>query len=233
MIRIAIVNTKGGSGKTTLTVNLASWLAAQGQRVAIVDYDPQRSTLAWLERRPATAPKILGVKGSDIDFRITRSYRLVDGLDVNYLLMDTPAAIQRQNLIYFCRDAHRVLVPVLPSPIDTQACARLIQNLLLGGGLRHDQQRLAVVASRTRQSTLAFASLQRFLSAMNLPIIATIRDSQNYVRSAEMGIGIAEMPAPQVAKDRMIWEALGRWVELTPGDEQSLTPQRQKPAVAQ
>jgi chromosome partitioning protein len=232
VIRVAIVNTKGGSGKTTLTVSLASWLAARGKRVAIVDYDPQGSSLAWLARRPATAPKIIGVKAHDIDFRINRSYRLVDGQEVSYLLMDTPAAIARQNLIYFCRDAHRVLVPVLPSAIDTHACARLIQNLLLNGGLRHDQARLAVVASRTRHNTLAYTALQRFLATMNLPIIATVRDSQNYVKSAELGLGVPEMPVKLVEKDLSTWNTLGEWLESVPTDVQAFQESKRPTSVA-
>lgn len=218
MIRLAIVNSKGGSGKTTLTVNLASWLASRGERVAIVDYDPQASSLAWVARRPATAPKIIGIKAHDIDFRITRSYRLVDGMDVSYLLMDTPAAIAPQNLIYFCRDAHRVLVPVLPSAIDSHASARLVQDLLLRGGLRQTPQRLAVVASRVRHHTKAYDGLQRFLRNLNLPVIATIRDSQNYVRSAEMGIGVAEMTPQQNSRDLPTWQAMDEWLQAATAD---------------
>ncbi len=218
LIRLAIVNSKGGSGKTTLTVNLASWLASRGERVAIVDYDPQASSLAWLARRPASAPKIIGIKAHDLDFRITRSYRLVDGLDVSYLLMDTPAAIAPQNLIYFCRDAHRVLVPVLPSAIDSHSSARLVQDLLLRGGLRQNPQRLAIVASRVRHHTKAYDGLQRFLRNLNLPVIATVRDSQNYIRSAELGIGVAEMPAKQNVRDLPTWQTMDEWLQAVTAD---------------
>lgn len=231
VIRIAIINSKGGSGKTTLTTNLASWLAARGERVAIVDYDPQGSSLAWLSRRPAVARKIIGVKAHDIDFRLTRSYRLVDGQDVSYLLMDTPAAIAAQNLIYFCRDAHRVVVPVLPSAIDTHSCARLIQDLLLRGGMRQHQDRLGVVASRSRRQTISYAGLQKFLSSLNLPIVATVRDSVNYIRSADQGVGIAEMPPTQVSRDLATWEVLGEWLQKAQQDTQLLQETGRHPAI--
>jgi chromosome partitioning protein len=231
VIRIAIVNTKGGSGKSTLTINLASWLAARGERVAIVDYDPQGSSLAWLSRRPKAARKIIGIRAHDIDFRLTRSYRLVDGQDVSYLLMDTPSSIAAQNLVYFCRDAHRVLVPVLPSAIDTHACSRLIQDLLLRGGLRQHMDRLGIVASRSRRQTLAYTGLQKFLSNLNLPIVATVRDSQHYIRSAEQGIGIAEMPTTQVSRDLATWEVLGEWLQKAHQDAHLLQESGRFPAL--
>ena len=49
MRHIMVLNPKGGCGKSTLATNLASYYASQGKSVAIVDYDPQRSSLDWLE----------------------------------------------------------------------------------------------------------------------------------------------------------------------------------------
>jgi chromosome partitioning protein len=229
VFRIAVLNSKGGAGKTTLAVNLAAWLTARGHRAAIVDYDPQGSALAWLARRPATAPRILGVKASDIDFRNSRAYRLVDGHDVTHLILDTPAAIAPQNLIYFTRDAHRILMPVLPSAIDTHAAARMVQNLLLQAGLRREPERLGIVASRTRQGAVAYRTLQRFLQAMDLQIVATVRDSQNYVKSAEAGLGIAEMPAKLAGPDLATWDSLGEWLRAA---EEQVRAQEARPVAA-
>ena len=55
MKRVFLVNSKGGSGKSTLTVNLAVALAARGKRVVLADCDPQLSTATWCERRPSEA----------------------------------------------------------------------------------------------------------------------------------------------------------------------------------
>jgi chromosome partitioning protein len=135
--------------------------------------------------------------------------------------MDTPAAIAPQNLIYFCRDAHRVLVPVLPSAIDTHTCSRLIQDLLLRGGMRQDLKRLGIVTNRSKHKTLSYGSLQRFLSSLNLQTIATIRDSQNYVRSAELGLGVAEMTTAQAIKDHGTWQLLGEWLDAALAEVQA------------
>ena len=61
MRHIMVLNAKGGCGKSTLATNIAAYFANQGASVALADYDPQRSSLDWLERRPDYRPKIAGV----------------------------------------------------------------------------------------------------------------------------------------------------------------------------
>ncbi len=63
MRHIMVMNAKGGCGKSTLATNLASYYADAGYGVALADYDPQRSSLDWLDRRPDTRPKIAAVAG--------------------------------------------------------------------------------------------------------------------------------------------------------------------------
>ena len=59
--KIVILNPKGGCGKSTLVTNLAAFYAEHGKVPAIMDYDPQGSSTAWLERRPDHLPKIHGI----------------------------------------------------------------------------------------------------------------------------------------------------------------------------
>ena len=84
-------------------------------------------------------------------------------------------------------------MPVLPSDIDIHACSRCIRDLLLVAKIRREDNRIGVVANRIRRNTLTYQSLIRFLQTLGIPIVATIRDSQNYVRAAELGIGVHEM----------------------------------------
>ena len=63
MRHIMVMNAKGGCGKSTLATNLASYYADCGYGVALADYDPQRSSLDWLDRRPDGRAKIAGVAG--------------------------------------------------------------------------------------------------------------------------------------------------------------------------
>ena len=59
--RIVVLNPKGGCGKSTLVTNIAATYAHTGSAPAVMDYDPQGSTMAWLDRRPADLPPIHGI----------------------------------------------------------------------------------------------------------------------------------------------------------------------------
>ena len=69
MRHIMVLNPKGGCGKSTLATNIASYYASEGANVALADYDPQRSSLDWLDRRPAKLPKIIGITAFESGLR--------------------------------------------------------------------------------------------------------------------------------------------------------------------
>jgi chromosome partitioning protein len=79
--------------------------------------------------------------------------------------------------------------------------------------VRRDENRLGIIANRVRRNTLIYQSLTRFLATLNIPIVATLRDSQSYVRSAETGYGLAEMKAALVAEDWADWQPMFEWLE--------------------
>jgi chromosome partitioning protein len=105
------------------------------------------------------------------------------------------------------------LVPVLPSDIDIHTCSRTIRDLLLVAKIRREDDRIGVVANRIRRNTLTYQSLIRFLQTLGIPIVATIRDSQNYARAAEHGIGVHEMKSYIAREDVEQWEPLVQWLD--------------------
>jgi chromosome partitioning protein len=112
------------------------------------------------------------------------------------------------------RTADKILVPVLPSDIDIHACSRCVQNLLLIAKVHRHDHRLGIIANRVRLNTAIYHSLARFLRTLGIPIVATLRDSQNYVRAAELGLGLEEMKPYQVADDLAAWQSLLDWLEV-------------------
>ena len=211
--RIVILNPKGGCGKSTLATNIAACYANRGPEPAVMDYDPQGSTMAWLCRRPAQSPVIHGIAAYKQSMQATRSWQLrVPGETVN-LIIDSPAGINHENLRNLTRDSSSILVPVLPSMMDTHAASRIIADLLLVAKINRNERKLAVVANRTRKNTKSFAKLMRFLDSLGIPIIAVLRDSQNFVHAAERGIGITEMQPSRVREDVEQVERIVAWLD--------------------
>lgn len=211
--RVVLLNPKGGSGKTTLATNLAGYYASRGLGTALLDFDPQGSSTRWLRLRPETLPRIHGVAAWRNVPGMTRSFQLRVPPGTRRVVVDTPAAIDPQRFDEFTRDADAIVVPVLPSQIDIHACAKCIEHLLTTAKIKRREGRIAVVANRVRPNTLVFRSLMRFLETLEIPILATFRESQNYIRSFELGLGVHEMQADRSLPDVEQWVPLIAWIE--------------------
>jgi len=222
--KIVVMNPKGGSGKTTVAVNLAAFFAANERPAGLMDFDPQASAMRWAHNRPDGRPFIYSVAAFEVNPRVTRSFQLRMPPDVRHLVVDTPAALSTQRLSQFTRGAHAILVPVLPSDMDIHAASQLIADLLLVARVSRRMGRLGVIANRVRENTVASRRLMRFLASLNIPVVTVLRDSQNYVHAVEQGLGIHELPLSQTLKELESWAPLIGWLEerlstpLTPRD---------------
>jgi chromosome partitioning protein len=212
MQKIVVLNPKGGSGKTTIALNLASHYAATGLKPTLMDLDAQGSSTRWRSKRAKGQPTIHAIAGYERNSRVTRSFATRLPLDTERLIVDTAAALEAQRLPDLTRNATAVLVPVLPSDIDIHAAAKCISDLLLIAKIKREDQRIAVIANRVRKNTLIYKSLMRFLETLNIPVVATLRDSQNYIKAAESGIGIFEMKPYAVREDLEQWLPLLGWL---------------------
>ena len=220
MQSIMVLNTKGGCGKTTLATNLASYHARQGHSVMLADFDPQGSSSEWLEVRAEERPSIHGVKAWKDPVRAPQR--------PDYLVIDAPAGVHGRELTHLVRHAQHILIPVLPSPIDIRAAAHFIAELLLTRKAMGSNASLAVVANRAREQTLIYRDLDRFLHSLEIPFIATLRETQNYIRAAKRGLGIFEMPFGQVADDLVEWQPILAWLRAQ-GGRTAVPPQQEEP----
>ena len=217
MQRILVLNPKGGSGKTTIATNLASYFASQGDRPVLSDNDPQGSSTRWLKKRRPEQPFIHGIATFERNDRMTRAFQMRIPPDATHVVIDTPAAVPAQDLPDMTKDADAIIVPVLPSDIDIHAFSKCIADLLLIAKVRRDANRIGVVANRVKRNTVIYQSLMRFLETLRIPVIATLRDSQNYVRGAEQGLGLHEMKPNMVDQDLEDWVPLLAWLKAKEG----------------
>jgi len=222
--RIVVLNPKGGSGKSTLATNLAGFLSSNGYPAALMDFDPQGSSMRWLQNRPEVRPVVHGVAAFENDHTATRSFRLQIPQHIRHLVVDTPAALRGHDLIEFTRGAHAIVVPVLPSDIDIHAASRLIADMLIVAKVSRRMGRLGVIANRVRDNTLGYRKLKIFLNRLSIVVAGQLRDSQNYVHAADQGLSIHEMQPSRVTKDLESWKSITAWLDerlgtaLTPRD---------------
>lgn len=211
--KIVVLNPKGGCGKTTLATNIAACYATRGPAPTLVDFDPQGFSARWLERRSGSRPPINGsgairqkMQGRDVVQLQTRA-------DTENLIIDLPAAVGPDELADITYGAGSILIPVLPSIIDVSGATRFIAELLLDARIDRRNRQLAVVANRVRQNTKSYRMLMRFLTSLQIPLIAVLRDSQSFVHAAREGIGICEMPAYKAGKDLEQMELIVDWLD--------------------
>lgn len=212
MRKIVVLNTKGGCGKSTIATNLAAWHAISGFNTTLMDYDPQGSSMRWLTHRDETRVRINGVAAAGRSSGVTRSWQLRVPMQTEALIVDTPAGLEPQRLTEITRNAHAIVVPVLPSDIDIHAASRCIADLLLIARIDRRDERIAVLANRVKKNTRVYHALTRFLRSLDIPFVASLRDTQNYINCSEQGVGIHELNDNRAIRDRRDWQPLLDWI---------------------
>ncbi|MCA1695894.1 MAG: ParA family protein [Actinobacteria bacterium] len=134
VIVVAVVNTKGGSSKTTTAVFLAHAMHEQGRRVALVDADPQRSAVNWSQYAGGFPfPVFADLDKPDLHQRL----RGVVGTDYEVAVIDTPPIDQVRGVVVSALTAATVvLVPVAPTPAEIERMPAVLEAITRSAGLR-------------------------------------------------------------------------------------------------
>lgn len=201
---IVVANPKGGVGKSTLATNVAGALASEGHAVMLGDIDRQQSSRQWLAMRPAHLPPIRGweeVSHNDI-------VRPPKG--TTHVVLDTPAGLHGKRLDAVLRIAQKILIPLQPSLFDIQAT-----HAFLGALREHPRAadiQLGLVGMRVREHTIANDQLHQYLATLNVPVVAWLRDTQNYVQLAARGLTLWDVAPSRVERDLEQWAPLKTWL---------------------
>lgn len=226
--RIVVLNPKGGCGKSTIATNLASYFASNGPSPTLIDCDPMGFSMRWLERRSTSRPRIHGIAAYQNATSVTRTWRLQLPPDTRHAIVDSPAGIAPAAIHELIYDATNVIIPILPSAIDIRAAVQFIADLLLVAKLDRDEVKVGIIANRTRKNTRSLGKLMRFLTSLRIPVVATLRDSQNYVEAVGRGIGVHDLPHYKAKYDTEQLSKIVAWLDRQdrPNEELQTKPRQ-------
>ena len=193
---IAVMNQKGGAGKTTIAVNLAAAFAHQGQRVHLVDTDDQASARDWLH---GSERELIGLHGFDKADRIAETKKL----KADVVVIDGVARAEKiaQETI---KISDMILIPVQPSPMDIWATAPLVE--MIKARIQHSKRPLkaAFVISRYVPNTLLVREVMAALQAYELPVFMGTQQRQVYPQAAFAGQSVVRFePQGKAAQEIM------------------------------
>ncbi|HEX5806131.1 MAG TPA: ParA family protein [Macromonas sp.] len=201
---IVVANPKGGVGKTTVSTNVAGYLARRGSSVMLGDADRQQSSGLWLQLRPAAARPIVTWDASSGD--VLRAPR-----GTTHVVLDTPAGLHGKHLKEVVRRADKLLIPLQPSIFDIYATRAFLDEL-------QDKRKAAaldigVVGMRVDARTLAADKLREFVESLGLPVLGYLRETQNYIHLAAQGLTLFDVQPSRVARDVEQWQGICDWLE--------------------
>lgn len=200
---IVVANPKGGVGKSTLSTNLAGYLASRGHAVMLGDVDRQQSALTWLALRPKQLPAI----GTwDTHGEVVRPPK-----GTTHVVLDTPAGLHGKRLDEVMKLADKVIIPIQPSIFDIHATHAFVNDLL--AHRRSDKVRFGIVCMRVREGTLSADHLRAFVERLKVPVIGELRDTQNYVHLAAHGMTLWDVGSSRFERDLEQWKPIVEWVD--------------------
>ena len=188
MKTILIANQKGGCGKTLTAITLASALAARGDKVALADADPQKSSLRWLKLRPDTASAIIG-----LDWRSEKSIGDAPK-KTDWLIIDAPGALTGEYAEQLIAECHAIITPVQPSFFDVDSTQRFLKNIEDIKRIRKGKTSVHLLANRVRAQAVTNQQLNQFFDKIGQQPVAWITERSAYPQLAAEGLSVFDRP---------------------------------------
>jgi chromosome partitioning protein len=202
---IAVVNRKGGSGKSTVAAHLAAWCAQRGHAVMLGDVDRQQSSRGWLRRRAAHLPAIA-------PWAVDQKNVLRVPSGISHVVLDTPGGLHGFELARVVMFADAILVPVCPSVFDRESAAACHAELASLPRVASGRCRVAAIGMRVDGRTRADQLLNAWAQAVGIEFLGCLRETQLYVRALERGLTLFDLPPRQTATDLAQWEPVLDWL---------------------
>lgn len=193
---IAVLNQKGGSGKTTIATNLACALQADGQSILLVDADPQGSARDWNEANEASLIPVVGLDRETLPKDLKAVWK-----SYNWVVIDGAPQIARLAAAAV-RAADLVLIPVQPSPYDIWACADLIDIIAARKEVTGGVPKAAFLVSRAIKNTKLSSEVALALAEYGIPVLKNGTTQRvAYPTTAAEGRTVIDHPESEAARE--------------------------------
>jgi chromosome partitioning protein len=127
------------------------------------------------------------------------------------VVLDTPAGLHGWRFKDVLKIADKVLVPLQPSIFDIYATRAFLDEL--AETRRADKLQIGIVGMRVDPRTIAADKLNEFVASLGLPVLGTLRDTQNYIHLAARGLTLFDVAPGRVEKDLQQWQAICQWLD--------------------
>jgi len=195
---ISILNLKGGSGKSTIATNLAVALAAQEERVLLIDTDKQGTSEKWKAQRPENTPKVTVISLTEPD----AIRKQIKELEENYnvVVMDGAPKIDLISAVSISF-SDIVIIPVTPSPNDLWSTENIVERVKDAQTINPSIKAYFLI-NRDNPRTLLSKDMGDALTALELPILKTkINNRISYPDSAVQGLSVLEWTDPKAKEE--------------------------------
>jgi chromosome partitioning protein len=207
---VAVVNRKGGSGKSTLATHLAAWCSTSGRAAMLGDVDFQGSAQSWLKRREANP----GVRGRAIvGWSADPRNVMRPPAGVTHVVLDTPGGLRGLDLAKVVMTADAILLPVSHSMFDRESAADCYAELKQLPRVASGRCKVAAIGMRLDARTRAEESLRAWAAELGLPMVGVLRETQTYVRCAEQGLTVFDLPPSRAQADLAQWQPILDWLK--------------------
>ncbi len=186
-LSVAVINGKGGCGKTMVATHIVSAMANSGLRPLLVDLDRYRGATRWHKLRPKSAAAV------DLTDWKTRFGKVPS--DVQRVVIDCPGSLRRPEVRDIVSESDVLVVPILPSVFDEQATKLFLRRLAKLKKVRKGKKRILVVVNRLRGRSEIPGDLKAFLEELGHQATAGITDRAAYSRLAARGLTVFDSNA--------------------------------------
>lgn len=204
----AVLNHKGGVGKSTIATHIAAYYANKKKKVLLGDFDVQRSSFNWLRLRPNSVPTINY-------WEIQDGKLAVPPEDTDIIVIDAPAGCRGKDLKNLLILTNKIIIPLQPGIFDILSTKGFLNDLaeIICEEELHDEIEISIVGNGIIPKTEATNELLKYIRSTGLDNPCNIRQEQIYKHLTANGLTLFDAKNTAFSKEKRVWKPLIAWLD--------------------